>query len=374
MTGPYSPDAADLITGPLGHIAEARAVPVDGEPIPLDVEEDTLEVTYSEDWAPYAQLKLACRIPDEDALARMDPRLNARVELDLGYLYPDGRRDVHPAGDFGLRTRPVSRPADLLTLDAGSDEYRAQDYRVMWWADMERAGINEAVQWMASTSLRPEAAQLVSDFPPGTNRAELAEMEVQLGDDYWALIDDCAARTGKRIWCDEYRVWRISSRPERTGPVMHRLTVGESGTLVSTDADTGRDGWANAVCLRYRWSDAANNERIVYGRAQVDSGDFAVSRVGYKVHFEELARPVNPAAADAAAASRLRNLVTRGRSLKLTAAAAYWLRPGHTVEVALPTGGPDLHIVQSVTFRPGLGLMDVTTRQPLDADISNGEI
>lgn len=373
MTAPYLPQVAGLIPGPLEHVARVRAVPRTGAPFTLDVDPGSLQLSFSEDWSPYAQLKLDCAVPATADLDRLDPRFNARLEVELGYVYPDGTEDVAPAADLALRSRPVNRPADTLSMDAGSDEYRAQDYRVLWWAGMERAGINEAVAWMAAYAEHPEPVRFASDFPARTNVAELAEVEVQIGDDYWSVMDDCAARTGKRIWCDEFRTWRVGARPERTGTVAHDLTVGENGTIITSSSSLDRDAWANAVCLRYRWNDAANNEHIVYGRALVSAGPFAVDAVGYKGYFEEIARPIGTAAADRAAATRLRNLVTRGRSITLTAAAAYWLRPGQTVRVTLPTGGPGLHLVQSVTFRPGDGLMDLTTREPIDADISNGE-
>ncbi len=370
---PYAQEVAELITGPLEHVAVARAVPRTGEPFELDVEEGSLELTFSEDWAPYAQAKLECSIPDAGNLERLDPRFNARIELDLGYIYPDGTEDVHKVADLALRSRPVNRPADTLNLDAGSDEYRAQDYRVLWWAGMERGGINEAVQWMADYAEHPEPVKFSSEFPNGTGRAELAEVEVQIGDDYWSIMDDCAARTGKRVWCDEFRTWRVGTRAERTGTVMHELKVGENGTIVDASSSLDREEWYNAVCLRYRWNDAANNEHIVYGRAVLTTGPFSVDAVGFKAYFEEVPRPVGQAAADAAATTRLKNLSTRGRSITLTAAAAYWLRPGHTVSVQLPTGSAELHLVQSVSFRPSDGLMTVTTRQPIDAEISNGE-
>lgn len=372
MTAPYSPAVQGLIADPLEHVATVRVVPRTGNPVDLEIEGDSLELTLSEDWAPYAQARGTFAIPDE--LDSLDPRLNARLEISMGYVYPDGNRDVHKIADLGVRTRPVRRPANVLELDAGSAEYRAQDYRAMWWAGMERRGLNEAVSWLAGYAEHPNPPRVQSVFPANYAAAALAEIEVDLGTDYWSLMDDAASRAGARVWCDELGTWQVGRRIESVGTPVHTLAVGVGGTIVNSDAGLDREDWANAVCLRYRWTDAANNERIVYGRAQLASGPFATNVVGHKVHFEEIPRPVSLAAADAAATANLRILATRGRSLNLTAAAAYWLRPGHTVRVALPTGEPDLHIVQSVTFRPGIGLMDLKTRQPLNADISNGEI
>lgn len=375
MTAPYSPEIAELLPGPLRHEVSVSVAPRGQAAIPLDVlaESGAVEVTFSEDWAPYAQARVSAPVPDVDTLDRLDPRLNCRLLVNVGYTYPDNRTEVFELANLGLRTRPVSRPSGTVDLSAGSDEARAQDYRAMYWAGMERGGITEAVRWLAGYAVFPETPVVASSYAAATGRAALAEMEVQIGDDYWSLMDDAAQRTGTRVYCDEKRQWRIVPRATTAGTPVHHLTVGQDGTIVTANASLDREEWYNAVCLRYRWNDAANVEHVVYGRAQVTSGDYATGSVGHKVYFEEIPRPVSLAAANTAAASMVRNLVTRGRSLTLTAAAAYWLRPGDTVRVTLPTGAPANHLVQAVTFRPLEGLMSVTTRQPEDVTISTGE-
>lgn len=374
MTAPYSPDAGQRIADSLRHEATVAVAPVGGQEIPLDVEAGGLEITFSEDWAPYIQARVSLPVPAVAVLDALDPRLNCRLRISAGYTYPDNRTEVFPLADLGLRTRPVSRPGNTVQLTAASDEARAQDYRAMFWAGMERPGINEAVGWLASLAVFPEPAPaVVSAFPARYGAAALAEIEVQIGDDYWSLMDDAATRTETRVYCDGGRVWRVEPRAVNAGNPVHHLTVGEAGTIVDSSAELDREDWYNAVVLRYRWNDAANTEHIVYGRAQVTSGPYATAAVGHKVFFEEIPRPVNLAAANAAAAARARKLVTRGRSLTLTAAAAYWLRPGHTVLVTLPTGPTEKHLVQSVSFRPLEGLMTVTTRQPENVTITTGE-
>lgn len=372
MTAPYAADVAELITGSLRHEVAVQVKPHNAEPFDLDVERD-LSITFSEDWAPYVQADLTAALPEEDALDQIDPRKNTRLLIRVGYTYPNNTTEVFPLADLGIRERPVKRPDGTLTLDAGSDEYRAQDYKAMYWAGMERAGLNESVRWLAGFAVGPETPRVASDFPAKTGAAALAELEVSLGDDYWGLMEDAATRTGKRVYCDEFRTWRITSRPETAGKVSHDLAVGENGTIMLSQSTLSREPWYNAVCLQYRWTDAERVEHVVIGRALVQSGEFSVSDVGHKVHYEEITRPINQAAADAAAAAKLRNLVTRGRSLELEAAAAYWLRPGATVRVTLPTGPPGLHLVQSVTFKPLDGRMRVSTRQPLNVTITNGE-
>ncbi len=375
MTAPYSAAVAELLPGPLRHEVAVSLAPIGKPSIPLDVlaEGGAVEVTFSEDWAPYAQARVSLPVPAVEVLDQLDPRINVRLLISAGYTLPDNTREVFELANLGLRTRPVNRPGNTVELSAASDEARAQDYRAMYWAGMERGGINEAVRWLAGYAVFPETPVLLSSFGAGHGRSELTEIEVQLGDDYWSLMDDAASRTNTRVYCDEQRRWRVVPRATTAATPVHHLTVGEDGTIVTANAALDREEWFNAVCLRYRWNDAANTEHMVYGRAQATSGPYATGTVGHRVYFEEIPRPVSLAAANNAAAAKLRNLVTRGRSLTVTAAAAYWLRPGDTVAVTLPTGPTSNHLVQSVSFRPLEGLMSVTTRQPENITITTGE-
>lgn len=370
---PYLGQAVDLLPLPLTHLAAVTAHPTDADPFPLDYVPDTLRVTFAENWAPYAQVELSLPVPSEAVMGLLDPRKNCRLSITAGYEYPDGRQDVHPLAEVGLRERLVGRPANLVTLKAASDEARTQDYRIMWHANFPRTGINEAVSWLLAYALAPSAPVLVSPVPDGSLAGQIAEIEAGPGDDVWSILDDIAARTGSRIWCNEAGIWHLSARTDDAGPTALDLTVGKNGTIITSDASLSRESWYNAALLRYRWTDAGNTERIVYGRARANTGPYSVHEAGSKTYFEEIERPATQAGADRAAESRLRNLFTRGRALTLRAAAAYWLRPGMTISVQLPTGEPELHLVQSVTFNPHLGVMDVSTRQPLSSTITNGE-
>lgn len=374
LPGGYYPPVLELLPHPLRHLYSVTVVPAAADPFDLTVEHGSLSVTFSEDWAPFAQVEFQSPVTDADVLDLMDPRTNCRVLVHAGYEYPGGREDVLPLADVGLRERPVSRPANLMTVRAASDEARAQDYRLMWSGNLNRSGVNEAAEWLLRFALAPETPVIRSDFPAGSKAAALADMEADIGDDAWSLLDDVAARAGVRIWCDENRVWRIEARAERTSWTSLDLTVGAAGTVVTSDSSLTREEWYNAAVLRYRWQDAARNEYVRIGRARVeDGGPYSVTEVGAKVYFEERERPASQAGADAAAVSRLRTLVTRGRSLSLTAGAAYWLRPGHTVRVKLKTGNWTNHLVQSVKFRPHEGLMDLVTRLPENVNIRSGE-
>lgn len=340
-----------------------------------DLDLKDVQVTFSEDWSPYAQVSLTIPVPADPVLLDevLDPRRDSRILVRAGYTYPDGTHQIADLADVGVRERPLRRPADEIALDAGSAEYRAMDYRAMYWADMERAGINEAITWLAGYA--QNSPRISSEMPARHGAAQLAEIDVSIGDTYWSLMQEAAQRTNTRVWCDERNVWRIAPRVERTGTPVHRLAVGHGGTITDTLANLRRDEWYNSVLLEYNWRNATpeREERVLYGRALATTGPFAVGTAGYRTYYEKRERPIGQWSANNAAAAMLRTLISRGRTRTITAGAAYWLRPGDTVTVALPTGEEEPHIVQSVTFRPMEGLMDVTTRQPLDVTIDTGE-
>ncbi|MDQ5821178.1 MAG: hypothetical protein M3540_07050, partial [Actinomycetota bacterium] len=191
------------------------------------------------------------------------------------------------------------------------------------------------------------------------------------GTDLWASMADVAARVGAWLYVTEDRTWRVRSRPV-VGSIALALTVGEAGTIITSEAGMSREGWANYTILEYRFRDGAGDQ-TVYGRAKVIDGPLRPAAAGYRMHTETRNIKATQDQADAAAGSVLRNLVTRGRTLTLRAIAAYWLRPGETIEVTLPTGETETHLVRSVSFTPAAGTMDVVTRQPNDATIETGE-
>ena len=125
--------------------------------------------------------------------------------------------------------------------------------------------------------------------------------------------------------------------------------------------------------VRSQWRDGTGTDRTVIASAWATTGEHAVGAVGWRWQVFERTSPTTQAAANAAARVLLGRALSRGRSLSVTAVAAYWLRPGHTVTVQLPTGDQERHLVSRVDFDIPAGLMTVRTRRPVTADVENGE-
>lgn len=375
MTAPYSTELLELITGDLKHTAAVTVHPLTGDPYELDLENGSLSVTFSEDWAPYVQTNIGAAVPTlQSELDRLDPRQACRIGIDVGYEFPDGSSEIFPLADLMLRTRDVKRPSSMVDLTAASNEAMTQDYT--WRSDfplMPTTGINEAVSWCLEYSSIPFGYNLSSSFPAGAYASYLTELAIGWGDSMWRMLDEIASRTGRRIFCDEFGLWRIRYRATTTGTSQISLTVGENGTLLDTTTSLTREDWYNEVVVLHEWRDSAGVDQRAFGSASVTSGPFRTGAVGWKSTVLKSDRPISFDTAKAMAVTKLENLVTRGRSLRLTAIAAYWLRPGHTITVQLPTGEPELYLIQSITFHPLSGLMDITTRQPLDVTITTGD-
>ena len=373
MTAPYSSAVAEYIKGSLEHVWAVTADPKVGASFPLTVE--ALKVTLAEDWAPHIQASLTAPMLTQAQLDALDPRTGARIQISAGYRYPDGTLDLQPLADLAVRQLVPTWPDDQVTINASSDEALAQDrMRVEDGRGLPFtfAGINEAVSWFADYAVYPDSAVLDTSFAASYGASAVAGMEVDAGTPMWSPIEDAASRAGVWVHCTTDRKWRITARPGLATP-RHTLAVGSAGTIVTAQAPLDRTQWANQVLTEYTWTDAAGTQQTVYGRAAVTSGPFSVNSAGYRSVKQSYTRPATQAQADAAAASRVRNLVSRGRGLTLEAHAAYWLRPGETITAQLPVGAPENHIIKSLTFDPVAGLMSLETRLPLDATVTTGE-
>lgn len=371
-TGPFLPLAGDAITQSLEHKQSVLVQPATGPAFPLEVED--LEVGFSEDWAPHVEVSMRAKVPEDVAqIDTLDPRAGCRLLVSLGYIYGDRTEDVHQVADVALQSRQVSRPSNELSLTGVSAEAQLQDYRILWNPSIPSAGLNELMDWCLRFGLAPKAPKVNSTLPAGYGKAGLAGIEAQIGSNYWDVIEDAAQRTDAWVYCDGDDTWQITKKPLIAVSPHLALTVGENGTIISTQSTLDREPWANALVITYEWTDANKDRRIIHGRAVADSGPFSIHQVGYRVQQVSRQTAVTQAQADQAAAGMLRNLISRGRSLTLEAIAAYWVRPGNSVDVTLPTGETERHLVQSVRFRPGDGTMTLTTRQPVDLTITTGE-
>lgn len=356
---PYLEDTPALLAGTLTHTAAARVVLPSGEQCELELEGGTLE--WDETRAPRVSADLSCRLVDDQALLdRLDPRTGARLQVDAGYVRPDGLTDAHTIADLSFRRRRVQRPDDRMPVEGLSDEALVIDNAASTSLTVNQASTVAGIQYVIGLVL--PAATITTTAPAGP-----AVNTVAAPGDKWDTIADLANQAGARVFDDGLRGWHIDPSPVLTAPV-HTVATGPAGTITSSDTGLGRDdGWYNRVFLRYEWTDAGGTDHVVVTVKSVTSGPFTTTGGNVRCYTREI-RDVatTQAQADAAATALLKRLVNRGRSFELDAVSAYWIRPGMTVTEALPLGDSEDHLVSAVSFDLATGLMRLRTRLPQD--------
>lgn len=362
--GIFSDDIGQVVAQAHGQTFAALAVLADGSTVALDVEGGS--VSWDEARAPRVRATLVCRVPDVGTLASLDPRLAVRVQLTAGYVRPGGATETALIADLGLRKRPVRRPDNTMTLECASDEALALDNApVFGGATGAVASVPLAMQALLNAALDPDPTLTITH----TDATATSEVDIQ---DRWQTVDDLADRIDADVYDDGTRQWWITPRPTIAGTPVATLEVGAAGTILRSESTIDRDEWANVVKLRYRWTDSSNVQHTVVGTATA-TGTFAPSAsVPTRIFRDDRETPATSTQANNAAAAVLKRFIARSRSYTLTAVAMWWVRPGDTVTVQLPTGGPETHLVASVDFDPSDATMTVTTRLPDGLNI-NGE-
>lgn len=366
MTAPFSAQIETALREPLEHYCRLYALTRDGREVDLDVIGDALTVTADESWSPMWQLTATVHTPAPADLEELDPTEGCRVLLDWGYIYRGRERDVHVrALDLALIRLTEDEAAGTCALAADSDETLLQSaHRLPGDPGVPITGINELVGNAAGKGVSPFVPDVVSDFSSGYRGDMLTEVGLDIGQDFWSIIADAAGRAGVWVYCGADRRWRITTRPRVLGTSVHQLRGGPDGTMTGRTGERNRDTYANTVLLRYVWQDSARNEYAVYGTAAVPgAGRHGTARIGRISYVEDRPGPITQAQADAAAQTVLSYKLTRGSGQDIEAAAAYWLRPGHTVTVQTPARQLR-QLVRRVVFNPLAGAMTVTTREP----------
>lgn len=360
LVTPWSSDTPDLLTRTLTHLARPAVTLPDGSEVTLDVEDGRL--SFDENRVPRVELSMACRLPTDAAqLALLDPRTACRVTLAAGYRRPNGVEDVQDVVDLDLRDRNVDRPRDVIELVARSDEAIVLDDSPTNGATLTGTSVVDAITKAILLSI--PAATVDSTAMPGGGIGPATTVYPMT--DKWDTIADLADRIGAHVYDAGKRGWVIAPAQGAIAAPAALLATGPTGTVTDVkDALTRDDDWYNRVQLTYQWRDGAGQDRRLTAVRQVNTGPYAATVGSVKTNDVRRDVPTTNAGAIAAADSLLARGVTRGRLTRVTAVSTYWLRPGHTVEVAFPTGEVELHLVSAVEFDLRTGLMTVTTRLP----------
>jgi hypothetical protein len=383
---PWSGAAEDLIRGALRHVYAVRIFedPWYETPVYLPITVTSCSLTYDEFWSPYVQGSLTAVIPDAATLDKLDPRLVIRVDVDAGYVLPGGITDSHLICRCALSRRSVDYPANEMTLEFQGAEYLVEKtvadsdgggpqglYPQGYWdsgttvasamANTSDALTLGAFSWVA-TGADPGTDTLTGWVDPGQ------QWEGKEGENYLSIIRDVADRIDGWVRIDEFGVFKMTRRPSSTPPPAHRLRVGADGTIITSNDELSREGWANWAYVTYQWTTKVTSggvttetDKMASGFAYLE-GKYDPNNVG-RVAVSDLREHISSdAQAQKAAESLLKRFATKGDALSVQAVAAYWLRPTDGVYITLPVGAEKKLMVSAITFDLDAGSMSIRTR------------
>ena len=356
-TGAFDPRVEALIKESHQQIVNVRAIHPDFDgPVSLpvsDIKFDFVDRRY-----PRVSCTVTTPVPATQAeIERLDPRTGVRIEVDCGYSN-EAFEDIQMILDLGLRTVRVNRPANTMTLEARSDEDMVIDASPAAKASVSASSHALAVQALLN--------QAISPYPEFYSYFTGPSVSVDPVTDRWQTIMDLADRVGCQLYDDGLRnfIWEPIKSSVAAVPDLS-LAVGENGTVLNSESAIDRSDWYNYVYLRYKWRNASDVDVVIGATALVSTGAFSITGPsGKRILIDEREIPTTQAEANAAAKAVLGRTLSRARSYSVTAIAAYWLRPGMTVLLTLPSQAPQKFLVSSVSFDPIAGTMDVTTALP----------
>jgi len=361
IPAPYTATTAELLAQDHRNLVDAQLTHPDFGVLQLELAAargDRLSVTFDESSTPRASAQLSCPLPD----VAIDPRQGVRLAVAAGYgPVGDGVEDVQPLVDLVLRTAAPSwsGPDARLDATASGDESLVLDASPAVAESTTGATHALAIEALLAKSVSPRPT-----FLPDVGGAAVT---VDTIEDRWNALVDLADRVGAQLYDDGLRTWHLTPQPELVAAVPHHtLAVGEGGTVLEPSRDTTRDDWFNYVRVRYRWRNAAGADQQVVGTAYVTAGPYRITGpASRRILSVDRDVATTTAQANTVAQSILLRQLSRGDAVTVRAVAAYWLRPGMTVDVLMPTGELLRHLVARVTFDVLEGTMTVTTRLPI---------
>jgi hypothetical protein len=330
-------------------------------------------VTLDETWAPYAQATVVVTVPGMATIDYCDPRLDTRrLRITMARTFPLGDGvDQSRTFDLQLRSRDVDYQAGTMTLTAASDEGSLQDRAWLNVGDLAHDfGTGSLRTMLGATILRKAYPALTATYPlagtaDGTVQAGTAVL--QIGQDYWSLLQALLPLMGLRLWVDEARTWHLDANTA-TVPGLLALNYLDDLTAARDGIDRASGDWADAVLVHYTWL------AMVGGVLTPQSKYYAASaHTATRVRVVELnARPPGTAQGVQAAQRFLQAIQDRARTLTLEAPTDLSASPSMAYAAASSAIAPaQSGIVRAVTFSYPGSRMTLTTRSATGGSVSS---
>jgi hypothetical protein len=354
---PWGRQLAELRKGPHRLVWKISAHHADLPGGKAELAPARIQLDWDEARAPRVQLRLDVASPSAELDTALDPRNGVRIHVHAGYMHKGQLLQRVLVADLGLRRRSAIDPSGVLALEASSDEALVID-----------GAPSSIFSTQASNSPRGHIQTLITSCIPTAQYVVTAASTTAFAyaagqmDDKWQMIEDLADGIGDvDVYDDGLRTFYVEPRPVLQATPVLELVDGVGGTVIERSSALSREDWYNRVILVYRWQ-VSGVENVIQSVRSITAGPAAATAGNTRSYTEERSTPTTQARADVAAASLVKRMASRGRTLSVRAVAVPWLRPGMTVRLTLRTGQAR-HLVSSVVF-DGQGWMEFTTRYP----------
>lgn len=386
VTDPWREDSETRLRYPAQHTYSLRIFE-DGDDEPPTQEITGLEViacdvAYDHGWTPYVQGRATLKMPSADVLAKLDPRLLIEVDVYAGYVAPDGTSDSHLMCRTMLNSRTANHAEGTLDIQFQGLEFIFDDDLNLYDGSGAQEYSNET-GWTSSTKVADAMFDVLEVVNAWTVAwASLGESSTATGwvspyenwrsssgENRLGLLREIAIRTDGWFRCSEFGTWLTTPWPPPMTPPVHYLRTGADGTLVTTDTLQDREGFYNVAMITWHYTVAqligngvvATEQRQIRGYAEFDDGPYTPLQVGRVPYTADRLGPTWGEGASVTAGKILSRLWERSDLITVTAIAAYWVRPGHYLDLQLNDETvASRYLVHSATYDLTAGTMSLT--------------
>lgn len=211
----------------------------------------------------------------------------------------------------------------------------------------------------------------------------------------WAIIDgdrdakSIARALGGRVYCDGRGVFVAAPTPSLQDTPVWTLDVGDGGVLVEPSEDLSDEGVYNVVVASGAAEETGSDGKSVppVGPAIIEDGDpssptYVGGPFGHVPRFYSSPLLRSQGMCAKAAASLLAQNLGLRQTVTLQTVVNFALEVGDVVQARMPDGSMASHVIDSITYPLGGGVMDLSTRatatrfagQPTDAPEDTGDV
>jgi hypothetical protein len=373
----------------MASIRDRHTITATIEPLALELDVKTAELSLDESRAPYVELTITTALPSSGEMDLIDLtdqelRLIGQIRQDfgiiwnLGSLTAIGGNSVAVITSFGGVTpssitnrlfgswNRMNYPSQIRNFDLYVTERTfnevTKEMQLKATSDESKLIFDTIVGDTpldpGSTDLATIADEVLSRYgavisgTPSTATVDEADATIWTPGTYaWDYLDTILEPAGLRLWADEAGNWYLT---ERQSLQPGQLRISPTNLMLTHDDSMIYDPnqWWDAVVIKYEWTDALNVRQTAY--------DFAGAPIPRSALVQTRTDTIYPG--PGAAQGLLDRVQSRGRNIDVSAVSRYDATPGQSITIEPPTGFNQTGFIVSVSFRLPEAEMSVVSR------------